>query len=480
MIEKEEVKINFTRTIKIPVYYETTKSKLNKLDKITAKLTYCTRLFSNIIKETKLLNRIELVKYENEIKIRTKLNSAYIQQCKDKAIWMWKSYNKQHKKWQYKLNKANNQKYYNKLLKREPSKPFEKSFNGKHNTKPFSKSNNKIPVRLDYRTISLKSNLKLKGNLASNLKNNKLSDLWINLTSLKKHDKIMIPLNPADYHLNKLKQANKISDCELIKKNNKWFIYVTCQYQISSQPIEKIRAIDLGISRSITTVLLEPGKNLNNNSFLVIKEGKKKQKLEYYDKLIAKLQEQEKWKVLKRTRQKRKNYIEDQERKIAEEITNISYNSILGIGYTKEIKYKNYKGNGNKQLRKKLHRWTYNRIINYIFQSCEEKGIKTIRLNEAYTSKTCSKCLSRNTERPYQNNWSLLKCNNCSYKQNADINATINQSRLIMRQVTILEKGLTENIKPPTKSSFNQLASDEHALTRNDNLQKGLSLETPN
>jgi putative transposase len=119
----------FSRTIKIPVHYSITKSKVNKLNKIASKLTYAVKLFSDKIKETNKINRKELSIYEKEIQKTTGLNSAYVQQAKDKAIWMWKSYNKLHKKWEYKLKRTSNEKYYNKLLKREPSEPFFKSNN---------------------------------------------------------------------------------------------------------------------------------------------------------------------------------------------------------------------------------------------------------------------------------------------------------------------------------------------------------------
>src|SRR3990167_3496128 len=135
----------FSRTIRIPVHYNITKSKLNKLNKITSRLTYAVKLFSDKIKETNKLSRKELSEYENEIQKTTGLNSAYVQQAKDKAVWMWKSYNELHRKWEYKLKRAANEKYYNKLLKREPSEPFSINF--------FKKSlikKSKIPVRLDY------------------------------------------------------------------------------------------------------------------------------------------------------------------------------------------------------------------------------------------------------------------------------------------------------------------------------------------
>ena len=210
----------YSRTIRIPVHYSITKSKLNKLNKITSRLTYAVKLFSDKIKETNKLSRKELSEYEKEIQKTTKLNSAYVQQAKDKAVWMWKSYNKLHKKWEYKLKRAANEKYCSKLLKREPSEPF-------------SKSNNKISARLDYRTISIITDLNLKGKPVKQIKKQTdLTNLWASLSTLKKHNKIMIPLNPAEYHLNKLNQSSKITDAELTRKNNKLYLNITCSYKV--------------------------------------------------------------------------------------------------------------------------------------------------------------------------------------------------------------------------------------------------------
>ncbi|MBI2671372.1 transposase, partial [Candidatus Woesearchaeota archaeon] len=66
----------FSRTIRIPVHYKITKSKINKLNKITAKLTYAIKLFSDKIKETNQISRKELSRYEKEIQKTTKLSSA--------------------------------------------------------------------------------------------------------------------------------------------------------------------------------------------------------------------------------------------------------------------------------------------------------------------------------------------------------------------------------------------------------------------
>jgi putative transposase len=413
----------YKRTIKISIHYNLTKSKLSKLDKITARLSCGVQLFLDIIKKEDKTTRIQLTQFEKQVTQKTKLSSAYIQQCKDKAIWMYKSYKKLHKKWLTKCSYTKG-KYLQKLLKREPSFP----------------KINKIPVRLDYRTAEIKE---IKKNL---------TNLWLNLSTLKRGKRILIPLNPSNYHLN---QLGKIIDCELVKKD-KYYLHITCEYHTSRQSMKNIRSIDLGINRSVTTVLLTP----EANQIKILKEKEKKNKIEKLDNLIAKLQNKGNYKKLKQIREKRKNFIEDQERKLAKYIATISKESLVAIGYPKGIKYRTYKGNGNKKLRKKIHKWAYCRIISYIAQACEKQGREAIRIDEYNTSKTCSKCQSKDTKRPYKNNYSLFKCKNCGKIMNSDVNACYNIARRAIRN-----------------KSLDSWASDEHASPANDLLQKGVSVE---
>ncbi len=82
---------------------------------------------------------------------------------------MWKQYRTTYKNWERKLKRAKKgSKWYNKLLKREPSKPFKSK-------KSLLK---KIPIRLDYRTGSIKK-VELE-----------LSDYVMNISTLKKYDKL--------------------------------------------------------------------------------------------------------------------------------------------------------------------------------------------------------------------------------------------------------------------------------------------------
>ena len=56
-----------------------------------------------------------------------------------------------------------------------------------------------------------------------------------------------------------------------------------------------------------------------------------------------------------------------------------------------------------------------------------KEGIKVEYVPPEYTSKECSHCGEKvNTERPFNGNSSLFKCNKCGVQLNADYNASIN------------------------------------------------------
>ena len=141
------------KSIKIPVHYDTTKTKQSILDNLTARITYGIRLISEHITEENKIDRPTIRKLvkDNEIALKTGLSAGFIDQCVDKVIWSWRSYKKLHRDWERRVEKTqdrvlsarddkekeNREKSLQKLLKREPSKP---SFQ------------DKTSCRIDYRT----------------------------------------------------------------------------------------------------------------------------------------------------------------------------------------------------------------------------------------------------------------------------------------------------------------------------------------
>ena len=93
------------KTIKIPVSNKITKEKLEKLDRLTARLTYGCQLFLNKIAENDITTAKEVEKFRKEIQQLTGLQSAFAQACRDKALWMYRSYKKLYRDWEKEIKK---------------------------------------------------------------------------------------------------------------------------------------------------------------------------------------------------------------------------------------------------------------------------------------------------------------------------------------------------------------------------------------
>ena len=129
------------------------------------------------------------------------------------------------------------------------------------------------------------------------------------------------------------------------------------------------------------------------------------------------------WDPLKRLRHKRLHVSEQYDRLAAKQVAATSQNRLVVVGYPKGIKYTNPKGNGKPRQRKTLAGWAYGRMVRFIQEECAKLGVPTEAPDERWSSRTCHRCGSRNTERLTQ---SILHCWNCELIYNADYNSSIN------------------------------------------------------
>ena len=392
------------KTVKISVHYATTKRKLDILNKLTARLTYGVRLWSQIIETNSICARTGLRKadFERQIKKRTGLSAAFVQCCGDTALWMWKSYRKLHNEWERRVKwakRGGDEQWLRKLMKREPSKPFSNS------------PQRKIPIWFDCRIGSLERSEKIK-----------ISPRIIRISTLKLGERMTIPLNLAKYHVDMLERGD-IKSFQLIKRGKKFYVHVKVEYEVNDQPVEAVRGVDLGIRRIVATVLLRLTRPLCRGDFSVIRGGEKVHRLNELNRKVAELQRLKKWEVLKRMQNKRRHVAEYYDRLTAKRIAEISSRCIVAIGYPKGLKYENYRGNGKRKLRRLITRWPYERIIRYVQEECAEQGIRAVKVDERWSSMTCNHCGSRNTERLAQ---SVVHCYTCELTYNADFNGAIN------------------------------------------------------
>ena len=397
------------KSLKIPIHYDTTKSKQDILDNLTARITYCIRLISGLIIEEMKIDRPtvrKLVK-DNDIPSKTGLSAGFIDQCIDKVIWSWKSYRKHHIQWELKAETAQTRlssardekelaktkKSLDKLLRREPSRPDFK---------------NKTPCRIDYRTGKVQRS------------ESKLTPLWIHISTLEKGNTIDIPLNPSQYHLNQLKNA-EIGDFEIIKKNKKYYIHISITKVVEDKPISSIGGIDQGLNKSIAAVLLtEPFPQEEQ-----LLDSAKRELLEKYDDIISSLQEAEKWNKLRELRNKRENVSIYHDWYLANKVAEFTEGSYIAIGNSR-FRQTQIRGNGMPTLRKRIGKWSYGRQRTFIALKRAEHGYPTELRDERNTSKKCHCCGSMLTTRKWGDGHSYILCHDCGGKIDADINAGYN------------------------------------------------------
>ena len=124
------------KCLKVPVHYDTTESKTNILDRLTARIAYGITLISSSVTSDTKLDRPTLRKIarDGDIASKTGLSAGFVDQCVDKVLWSWRSYKALHNDWERKVDraveriersrddkeKAKAQKRHDKLLKREP------------------------------------------------------------------------------------------------------------------------------------------------------------------------------------------------------------------------------------------------------------------------------------------------------------------------------------------------------------------------
>jgi len=401
------------KTVKIPVHYAITKHKLSILGSLTARTTYGVWLWSRLFKEHKLKGSYaDRRLFYEQVKKDAKIGTI-AQCCFDTAAWMWRSYREAHKAWRRNIaiaRREGNKWWLRKLLRREPQEPLTNGMCGK------------VPIWFDSRFGAIESS-----------KHMKLCPYVARVSTLRKGVKLTIPLNPAEHHLKMLKQGT-LKSFQLVKRHGKYYVHVKVEFHVSDQLVHAVRGVDLGVKRSLASVTLRPNQPLRSTDFTIQTDGLKRNRLNRLEKRMAELQQARKWEPLKRLRHKRLHVSIQYDRLAAKQVAATSQNCLVAVGYPKNMKYENPKGNGKPCQRKMLAHWTYGRMVRLIQEECMKLGISSEAADELWSSRTCHRCGSRHTERITQ---SVFHCWNCELIYNADYNAAINIGSLFLPMATI-------------------------------------------
>jgi len=392
--------LKVVKTVRIPVHYALTKRKLHILERLTARLTHGVWVWSELFDERGLKGtNIDRARLYELVKSETRLPGHMVQCCFDTAKWTWRSYRTLHRDWRRQIAEAKRSgdlKWLRELSRREPQKPFSRGMP------------HKVPIWFDRQLGSIeRSKIRLCSCVAR-------------VSTLRRGMKLTVPLNPARYHLDLLSKSD-LKSFQLVKHDSKYYVHVKVEYSVPDKPAHAVRGIDLGVKRSVATVAM---KQLGGYDFKTVRGGTKRARLRMLNRRIAELQRAREWEPLKRLRHKRLHVAEYYDRLMAKHVADLSNNMIVAIGYPKCLKYRSaYRGNGKPYLRRLVNGWAYGRAIRFIREECAEHGIPVRVVDERWTSMTCPRCGSRNTDRPTQ---SIFHCWNCELIYNADYVGALN------------------------------------------------------
>ena len=236
----------------------------------------------------------------------------------------------------------------------------------------------------------------------------KLTKNWIKIPNSKRKGRgLWLPLKfhkemPKDY---------KLKDSYLIKKKEKYYLHF-CIDVPEPEPYEPntFYGIDLGLKNPVTLV------NIKTKSTSFLGKQLKQIKGKYYY-LRKKLGKEKNLKQLIKVKDKEKRKVNSLLHQLSKSIVTRAYKEkaaiMLGC-------LRNLPKNKGRRFNRKLSGFSHYKLTQFIEYKAKEKGVPFFKIDEAYTSKTCSVC---GTIGKRIKNW--FSCS-CGHEDNADRNAAFN------------------------------------------------------
>lgn len=257
--------------------------------------------------------------------------------------------------------------------------------------------------------------------------NNKLTKYWIKIPVYGIRGGIKLPIKP---HC-KIDMSWRFKEAKIFKRKNGWFVHITVEKEVEiKREYNNILAIDLGIRRIATIVSTANPKPKFYGKELRRVRG-------HYFFLRRKLGRLKKFKAIKKIGNKEKRIVDDLLHKISREIVNRAKeeNAVIVLGDLKGIRRRD-KG---RKFNRKLNSFPYYRLSKFIEYKAAWEGIMVIKVNEANTSKLCSRCGSQGL----RHNGRFV-CPNCGIELNADYNGALNILKRALGYMSKVGAALTQ------------------------------------
>ena len=227
-------------------------------------------------------------------------------------------------------------------------------------------------------------------------------DYWLKISTLDKQHPIYIPFKSYEYANMYFDNWNLVNGGRLQKENAKWYLILTFETEETQNKQilkNKTKAIDIGYRKLIATSDREIlGDNIKRLT----------------EKAANRKQGSKKW---KRTKTEIKYYTN----RMVKELFELPFNTLV-IEDLKNLK-QNKHGKWSKKVNRRFNLWLYSHLIQRIKELGEQRGVRVVPVEAAYTSQRCPECgyIAKSNRKG-----EIFTCQECGYKDDADFVGAIN------------------------------------------------------
>lgn len=228
-------------------------------------------------------------------------------------------------------------------------------------------------------------------------------------------------------------QQGKAKMCQILFDKGKWYAHIV--YEIAEQsPIlnDKVMAVDLGIiNTAVATDSDGNTKIYTGKQILAMQHYFNKEKSKLTSILTKQYPKRHQSRALRILQDKQTRQITQalhtHSKAIVTDCQNKGIKTLVVGDVTDIRKDKDF----GKKTNQKLHSWSFSKFTTQLEYKCMKVGIRFVRVNEAYSSQTCSHCGQvRKANRKHRG---YYICKACGYKVNADVNGSVNILKKYLR-----------------------------------------------
>lgn len=237
----------------------------------------------------------------------------------------------------------------------------------------------------------------------------------LSLFTLEK--RVHLQIDISSFHKSFLEQG-KAREAELVRKGKRWFFHLVLDLPdppliVSDQKI----GVDFGenvLAALSTGKLLEGGiLRANRDQFLA-----HRQRLQSKGTQAAKQR-------LRKISGREKRAVRHTNHCVAKQIVSEAREKGCSVIVLEDLKNIRIRIKAKKRERSRLHRWAFDQLRTFVEYKAAGSGLRTLYVSPAYTSQTCSHCLSLGSRTKHR-----FFCSHCGSLQHSDLNASRNLLRL--------------------------------------------------